>query len=250
MPSETEITVAELLPLIGTPECPAIVDVCIDADFQADPHLIPGSFRHPHTDMPGLTDRLGGRGCVVVCQKGGKLSQGVAAWLRSEGLAAKHLAGGMYGWRDTAGALRIPAAAVPAPVGGATLWVTAEDPGIDATACAWLIRRFVDPAARLLFVEAVEVASVAERFGAMPIGAGGRASFDALRQALALRSPALDRLDEVVRDAGTEAPDPVQQAAGLAAIFQGLATRTGARRDAGFGVLDALYAWARGGQDA
>ncbi|MEO1140309.1 MAG: sulfurtransferase, partial [Pseudomonadota bacterium] len=70
MPAPNEITVPQLGRLIGTPECPAIIDICIDADFEADPFLIPGSRRHPHTDIPGLFDKRSRNGCRAVCQSG------------------------------------------------------------------------------------------------------------------------------------------------------------------------------------
>ena len=76
MAAPNEITIPQLLRLIGTPDCPVLVDVCIDPDHDADPFLIPGALRHPHTDITGLRDRLAGRSCVVICQKGKKLSQG------------------------------------------------------------------------------------------------------------------------------------------------------------------------------
>jgi hypothetical protein len=41
MPSPTEITVAQLSRLIGTPAAPVIGDVRIDEDFAVDPDLIP-----------------------------------------------------------------------------------------------------------------------------------------------------------------------------------------------------------------
>ena len=43
MPAPNEITPAQLLRLIGTPEAPVIVDISIDPDFDEDPYLIPGS---------------------------------------------------------------------------------------------------------------------------------------------------------------------------------------------------------------
>ncbi len=41
MPSPTQITDSQLAFLIGTLECPTIIDVCIDEDFKLDPGLIP-----------------------------------------------------------------------------------------------------------------------------------------------------------------------------------------------------------------
>jgi rhodanese-related sulfurtransferase len=258
MAAPNEITPAQLNRLIGTPDCPAIVDISIDPDFAADPFLIPGSFRHPRTDIPGLLVRLAGRPCVVTCQRGIKLSQGMVAWLRTEGIAAEYLQGGMYAWRELPGAQRIPAAAIPEPVGGSTLWVTRHRPKIDRIACPWLIRRFVDPGARFLFVSPAEVAGVADRYGATPFDVEGvafshrgeRCSFDAMLDDFALHSEALDRLATVVRGADTDRHDLAPQAAGLLAISVGLSRQYRddlAQLEAGIALYDALYRWARDG---
>ena len=47
-------------------------------------------------------------------------------------------------------------------------WVTRENAKVDRIACPWLIRRFIDPDARFLYVPADEVMAVAEREGAIP----------------------------------------------------------------------------------
>jgi rhodanese-related sulfurtransferase len=258
MPAPTEITAAQLVRLIGTPECPVLVDVSTNEDFAADPFLIPGSFRHPHTDLPGLVARLAGRPCIVTCQKGLKLSQGTAAWLRCEGISAQHLQGGMAAWREAPEALRVPAAAIPAPVGGTGLWVTRHRPKIDRIACPWLIRRFVDPGARFLYVAPAEVEGVAARFGATAFDIEGvfwshrgeRCSFDTMLDEFALHSPALDRLALVVRGADTDRHDLAPQAAGLLAVSVGLSRLYRddlMQLDAGMALYDALYRWARDG---
>ena len=166
MPSPDNITVSQLSRLIGTPDAPVIVDVCIDDDFNADPRLIPGSFRHPYDDIAALVPQLGNRKTIVVCQKGRKLSQGAAAFLRTSGIAAEALEGGAIAWRE-AGEPLVPVAAIPERNAvRETLWVTRHRPKIDRIACPWLIRRFVDPSARFLFVAPAEVIDVADRFGA------------------------------------------------------------------------------------
>ncbi|GGH18770.1 hypothetical protein SAMN05444007_101134 [Cribrihabitans marinus] len=259
MAAPNEITVPQLLRRIGLPDAPVIVDISIDPDFDADPFLIPGSFRHPHTDLPGLTSRLAGRPCAVVCQKGLKLSQGLAAWLRSDGIAAEYLQGGKYAWRDHAGAPRIPAAAIPAHVGGSTLWVTRHRPKIDRIACPWLIRRFVDPGARFLFVSPAQVEGVADRYGATPFDIegtfwshrGADCTFDTMLAEFGLRTTPLDRLAKVVRAADTNRHDLAPEAAGLLALSVGLSRQF--RDDteqlaAGMALYDALYRWARDGQ--
>lgn len=260
MPAPNEITPQQLNRLIGTPECPAIADICLPDDFDVDPHLIPGSFRHPHADITGLIQRLDGRRAVIVCQKGQKLSQGLAAWLRADGIEAEYLQGGMFGWRDTPGTMRIPLAALPEPVGGSTLWVTRHRPKIDRIACPWLIHRFIDPAARFLFVAPTEVAAVAERFGATPFDVegvfwshrGDACTFDTMLDALALGSEALRRMAPIVRGADTNRHDLHPAAAGLLALSVGLSRQyrdDHAQLSAGMALYDALYRWARDGYE-
>ncbi len=259
MPQPNAITPAQLLRLIGTPDCPVIVDISIDPDFAEDPYLIPGSFRHPHTDIPGLIRRLDGRAAVITCQQGIKLSQGLTAWLRGDGIQAEFLAGGMYGWRDHPGMLRIPAAAIPDPVAGSTLWVTRHRPKIDRIACPWLIRRFVDPGARFLFVSPAEVDGVAARYGATLFDVDGAdlshsgesCTFDAMLDRFQLRCPALDCLATVIRGADTNRHDLDPAAAGLLAISVGLSRMMKddqKQLDAGLTIYDALYRWARDGR--
>jgi hypothetical protein len=48
MPSLASITPDKLARLVGTPRCPALVDVRVDEDFAADPRLVPGSIRRDH----------------------------------------------------------------------------------------------------------------------------------------------------------------------------------------------------------
>src|SRR6267154_3687177 len=85
MPSINTISIDKLTRLIGTPHCPALIDVRTEEDFAASPRLIPGSMRRPHTSPSYWARDFAGRSAVVICQKGGKLSQGVAAWLRHAG---------------------------------------------------------------------------------------------------------------------------------------------------------------------
>ena len=49
MASFNEISVSTLARLIGTPECPVLLDVRIDEDFDAEPRLIPGAYRISHS---------------------------------------------------------------------------------------------------------------------------------------------------------------------------------------------------------
>src|SRR6185369_4074465 len=52
-------------------------------------------------------------------------------------------------------------------------WVTRARPKVDRIACPWLIRRFIDPAAEILYVSADQVLSVAEQEGVPSFDAKG-----------------------------------------------------------------------------
>ena len=100
MPSTTEITVPQLSRLIGLPTSPAIIDVRTDEDFAADPRLTPGSTRRDFRTVPQWAAAYAGRDVIVTCQRGLKLSQGAAAWLRHEGIDAQSLDGGFEAWQS------------------------------------------------------------------------------------------------------------------------------------------------------
>jgi rhodanese-related sulfurtransferase len=254
MPGPHQITPAQLLRLIGLPDAPTIIDVRLPEDFAADPRLIPASRLMPHTGFDTPAD-LPDHPIVVSCQRGKKLSEGVAALLRHHGHQAEVLEGGFVAWA-AAGLPLTPAAALPPT----NLWVTRQRPKIDRIACPWLIRRFIDPTARFLFVTATEVAAVAERFNATPFDIegvkfshrGDQCSFDALLDDFALHTDALDRLALVVRAADTDRHDLAPQAAGLLALSVGLSRQYRddlAQLEAGMILYDALYRWARDGHD-
>lgn len=253
MAAPNEITCKQLLRQIGLPDGPVIVDICIEPDFADDPFLIPGSIRHPHSDLDGLIARLNGRACVIVCQRGIKLSQGLTSRLRGRDIDAQYLQGGMFAWRDTPDAPRIPFTALPAM----NLWVTRHRPKIDRIACPWLIRRFVDADAEFMFVAPDQVEGVADRYGATPFDIadvalshhGEHCTFDAMLDLFDLRTDALDRLSQVIRAADTGRTD-IAQAAGLLAVSVGLSRMyrdDHAQLDGAMPVYDALYRWARDG---
>lgn len=137
-----------------------------------------------------------------------------------------------------------------------TKWVTRERPKIDRIACPWLIRRFIDAEAVILYVPASQVFEVAEREGAIAFdipGApfshvGENCSFDAFLEVFGLADPGLAALAPIVRGADTDRHDLAPEAAGLHAISLGLSA-THADDQAllaqGLVVYDALYAWAR-----
>jgi len=256
MPSPNTITVSQLQRLIGLPDCPVIVDVRNDEDFDDDPFFIPSAFRHDFNGIDALAERLTGRKVVVVCWKGLKLSEGAAAILRTTGIEAETLAGGTTAWKEE-GMPRVPAAIIPPRNEyGQTVWVTRHRPKIDRIACPWLIRRFVDPSARFLYVTPSEVAGVAERFNATPFDVEGvfwshrgeRCSFDTMVEEFGLAGEPLDRLATIVRGADTNRHDLAPEAAGLLAASLGLSRMYKddlKQLDAGMLLYDAYYRWAR-----
>ena len=260
MPSPTSISTQKLARLVGTAKAPAIIDVRTEDDFATDPRLIPGSVRRPFATAAEWSVEFSTRTAVAVCEKGLKLSEGAAAWLRHAGVPADSLEGGFEAWRE-AGLPLVPAAKLP-PLDrlGRTVWVTRSRPKIDRIACPWLIRRFVDPAAVFLFVAPAEVHDVADRFGATPFDVDGAfwshrgdlCTFDAMVAEFGLATEPLLRLAAIVRGADTARLDLAPQAAGLLAISLGLSRMYSddlKQLDAGLSVYDAFYLWCRDAVD-
>ena len=256
MSSTTTISIEKFARLIGTPKCPAVIDVRTEEDFAADPRLIPGSVRRPHHLASAWAAEFTGSTAVAVCQRGQKLSEGAAAWLRHAGVPAESLAGGFEAWRQ-AGLPLVPAAKIPARDSrGRTIWVTRARPKIDRIACPWLIRRFVDPAAVFLFVAAPEVGGVAERFEATPFDIedvfwshrGETCTFDTMIEEFGLGTEPLQRLAAIVRGADTARLDLAPEAPGLLAASLGLSRMYVddlAQLEAGMLLYDAFYRWCR-----
>jgi rhodanese-related sulfurtransferase len=254
MPQFGTITPTQAMRLLGTPDAPTVFDVRLPEDLQALPRVLPGTRVLAHTAIDAMTDPPAR--AIVVCLKGRKLSEGAAALLRTKGWQAEVLDGGALGW-EGAGQPMIPLPLLPAP---ASLWVTRHRPKIDRIACTWLIRRFIDTAARFLFVAPSEVQPVADRFAATPFDIEGvrfshredRCSFDALLDDFQLHTEPLDRMATVIRAADTDRHDLAPQAAGLLAISVGLSRmfRDDLQQlEAGLALYDALYRWARDGHE-
>ncbi len=254
--SYTSISSEKLSRLIGTSNAPTLIDVRTDEDFAAHPRLIPGASRRSHLDVQTWAPSLAGHSVVVICERGQKLSEGTAAWLRYAGVAAEILEGGHAGWVQ-AEHPTVPIAKIPKrDEHGRTVWVTRARPKIDRIACPWLIRRFVDPAAVFLFVASSEVAAVAERFEATPFDIenvfwshrGGLCTFDIMVKEFGLTTPALERLATIVRAADTARLELCPEAPGLLAASLGLSRMFDddlAQLNAGLLLYDAFYRWCR-----
>jgi rhodanese-related sulfurtransferase len=260
MPQFASIAPDKLARLLGTPKAPLIIDVRESEAVAADPRVIPTSFVMPYGEASSWSQTYAGRPVAVSCQKGKKLAEGAAAWLRHSGAQAEVVEGGFEAWRD-AGLPLVPLAALPGRnEQGSTVWVTRSRPKIDRIACPWLIRRFVDPRAVFLFVAPAEVDAVAQRFAATPFdveGAkwshrGDRCTFDVMVEEFGLVSAPLLRLATIVRGADTARPELAPEVAGLLAVSLGLSRMYGEdleQLQAGMVVYDALYRWSRDAAD-
>ncbi|MBB5713024.1 chromate resistance protein ChrB domain-containing protein [Sphingomonas xinjiangensis] len=256
MPAHNAITPDKLARLIALPGSPRIIDLR-DAPTEA----IPGS------QAPACKDPIHWRqdpssSVVVVDGDGRGPAVSAAAILRSDGIPAETLEGGFAAWAS-AGLPTVSFAHLPARhEDGRTWWVTRSRPKVDRIACPWLIRRFVDPAARFLFVAPAEVLTVATQQLAEPFDLaddrvfwshrGDLCTFDLMVEAFGLGAHApLVRLAAIVRGADTDRLDLVPEAAGLLAISLGLSRTHSddhAQVEAGMAVYDALYRWCRDAQ--
>jgi rhodanese-related sulfurtransferase len=257
MATPDAINVSQLARLVGTPDAPAIVDVRIDTDHASDARMLPASIRRDYRTVSSWADAYAGRFVVVVCQRGQKLAQGTAAWLRHAGARAETLEGGFEAWVQGKGLLVQPTHVPARDDQGRTIWVTRARPKIDRIACPWLIRRFIDPSAVFLFVSPAEVRDVADRFQATPFDIEGDifwshrgelCTFDVMVEEFGLHCDALDRLAIIVRGADTARLDLAPQATGLLAASLGLSRMNRddlIQLNATFPLYDALYRWAR-----
>lgn len=104
-------------------------------------------------------------------------------------------------------------------------WATRERPWVDRLACAWLIRRFIDPQARFLWLPSpAECPPHALGFdfdGATFTHVGARVSFETLLASFQLETPALLRLGVLVHalDAGGVQPP---ESAGVERVLAGM----------------------------
>jgi len=130
MSGPNAISSAQLARLIGTPGAPALIDARLQADAQADPHLLPTARSIPHSEIETLIPALQSRRAVVICARGRKLSEGAAALLRAGGISAEVLEGGHAAWR-AADLPLLPATLMPQTA----LLVTRHRPKIDRIAC-------------------------------------------------------------------------------------------------------------------
>lgn len=257
--ADFSISPQELWLLVASPRAPQTIDVRRRAVRDSAPGLLPGTQWRDPDDISGwLTSLDRTQPVVVACKAGHELSQSAVAQLREQGFAARVLAGGYAAWAEAGLPLVDRAQHDRLLSNGPSLWVTRRRPKIDRIACPWLIRRFLDPQARFLYVDPADVPGVARETKAIPFDIEGieishdgpRCSFDTLLKIFGLEpEPALARLAIIVRGADTARHDIAPEAAGLHAMSLGLSALAGDDDHAmlahGMMLYDALFAWIR-----
>ena len=253
------ISPKDLWNAIATRDAMQLVDVRRRDIYEQSPHLLPSAVWRDAAKTGGWKAEFDAtRPIVVACKAGHEMSQSAVAQLRADGIDARILDGGYEGWTKAGLPLVAKAELERLAPKRPSVWVTRRRPKIDRIACPWLIRRFLDPQARILFVDPDQVISVARESGSIPFDikdvelshVGERCSFDTMLKLFGLEGePSLARLALIVRGADTARPDIAAEAAGLHAVSLGLSALAGdddhGLLERGFIVYDALFAWLR-----
>lgn len=250
------ISADSLYARVGTAAAPRIIDVRRAAAFDADERMLVAAIRHDPADVGRWGAQLSAdKPVIVYCVHGHEVSQQTAIALRGIGLDACYLEGGIAGWAERGLPLRKKVRA------GERGWVTRERPKIDRIACPWLIRRFIDPDAKFLYVPTEHVFDTAKLTGttaydlpgAEPFSHDGElCSFDLFLRLYGIEDPTLNDLAVIVRGADTSRPELAPQAAGLLALSLGLSANFADDHEMlehGLVMYDAFYAWCRSCQD-
>ena len=136
-------------------------------------------------------------------------------------------------------------------------WITRERPKIDRIACPWLIKRFVDADAEIIYVPADQVAALARQDKSMiPFDVpdveythyGEECTFDYIVKKHNIKDPAIEVLSAIVRGADTDRHEIAQQCSGLWAISAGIAFNIKDDQEllaVGMTIYDGLYSWAK-----
>ena len=135
-------------------------------------------------------------------------------------------------------------------------WITRERPKIDRLACPWLIKRFIDEQAEIIYVPFDQVIKQAKKLNATPFDIpdvefthyGSECTFDYFIKKYKITDPAVLSLAPIVRGADTNHHELASQSNGLWAISAGLSYNIKDDQELlaqGMILYDALYSWAR-----
>ena len=135
-------------------------------------------------------------------------------------------------------------------------WITRERPKIDRIACPWLIKRFIDKDAEIIYVPFNEVIKKAEELDATAFDVpdvefthhADHCTFDYFVRKYKINDPAIQTIALIVRGADTDRHELASQCSGLWAISAGLAYNFNNDHELlqqGMLLYDALYSWAK-----
>ena len=128
------------------------------------------------------------------------------------------------------------------------LWVTRPRPGIDRSASAWLIRKFIDKKARFSFAKEAEVPLAGIPFDMFQGGFGHRGedcTFETIRKEFRIRDAKVAAVAEMIHDGDlNDGKFGRKEAFGVDAVLKGFA-RAGLRDrellDRGMEMIEGLY---------
>jgi AraC-like DNA-binding protein len=135
-------------------------------------------------------------------------------------------------------------------------WITRERPKIDRIACPWLIKRFIDENAVIIFVPFDQVLEQSKMLDAIPFDVpdvefthyGKDCTFDYFIKKYKIKDKAVLAIAPIVRAADTDHHELAIQSPGLWAISAGLSYNINNDLDLlkqGLILYDALYSWAK-----
>lgn len=135
-------------------------------------------------------------------------------------------------------------------------WITRENPKIDRIACPWIIKRFIDKEAEIIYVPFAQVNNKAKQLNAIPFDIpeveythyGDRCTFDYFIEKHKINDHAVKTMAVIIRGADTDRHDLANQSGGLWAISAGLAHNHPddyMLLEKGMMIYDALYSWAK-----
>ena len=135
-------------------------------------------------------------------------------------------------------------------------WITREKPKIDRIACPWLIKRFIDADAEIIYVPFDKVKAMATNLNATPFDIPDvefthykdKCTFDYFIQKYKITDPAIHTMAAIVRGADTDRHHLAAHSSGLWAISSGLAHINDEDQELlekGMMIYDALYHWAK-----
>lgn len=129
-------------------------------------------------------------------------------------------------------------------------WATRKRPFVDRMACAWLIRKFIDPQARFAFIDEgapVQQGQVLfDMHGAQFSHVGELCTFEVMVKGFALKDKALRKISQIVHELDVkDGKYPAPEARGIEDLLTGLKKSTPDDQELltkGMGIFEMLYA--------